>query len=98
MKKFELRLYVAGETPLSMRAIDNLRKICIDHDLENVYDLKVIDVLKEPQLAEDDQIIATPTLVKKLPLPLRKIIGDMSDLNKILVGLDLVEHKEEEPR
>ncbi|MBU0617364.1 MAG: circadian clock protein KaiB [Planctomycetes bacterium] len=87
--KYQLRLYVIGQTPNSMRALQNLKRIC-EEDLVGQYDLKVIDVLKEPQLAEKDKIIATPTLVKDLPAPLRKVIGDLSDRDKVLLGLDVV--------
>jgi len=87
--KYQLRLYVIGQTPNSMRALENLKRIC-EEDLVGQYDLKVIDVLKEPHLAEKDKIIATPTLVKDLPAPLRKVIGDLSDRDKVLLGLDVV--------
>ena len=87
--KYHLRLYVIGQTPNSMRALENLKRIC-EEQLTDEYDLQVIDVLKEPHLAEKDKIIATPTLVKELPPPLHKIIGDLSDRDKVLVGLDLV--------
>ena len=83
-----LKLYITGQTPNSIRAMDNLEKIC--EDLAGEYELRIIDILKDPQLAEDDKIIATPTLVKELPPPLRKIIGDLSDSDKVLLGLDLV--------
>ncbi len=89
MSAHTLKLYVTGQTPNSMRAIANLKKLC-DEQLQGNYEVKVIDILKEPQLAEDDRIIATPTLVKVLPAPLRKIIGDLSDTEKVLFGLDLV--------
>ncbi len=85
---YVLRLYVAGVTPRSTRAIENLRNICEEH-LAGRYDLEVIDIYQQPTLAEGEQIIAAPTLVKKLPLPLRKFIGDMSNIDRILVGLDL---------
>lgn len=87
--KYQLRLYVVGQTPNCTRAIENLKRIC-EEQLAGRYELRVIDVLKEPQLAEKDKIIATPTLVKELPPPLRKVIGDLSDHEKVLVGLDLV--------
>jgi len=86
--KYTLRLYVAGVTPRSANAIKNIKKICEEH-LQGRYDLQVIDVYQHPTLAEGEQIIAAPTLIKKLPLPLRRFIGDMSDTEKILVGLDL---------
>ncbi len=87
--KYQLRLYVIGQTPNSTRALENLKRIC-EEEMVGQYDLKVIDVLKDPHLAEQDKIIATPTLVKDLPPPLRKIIGDLSDRDKVLLGLDLV--------
>jgi len=90
MDKIILRLYITGHTPNSKRAITNLRKIC-DEELEGRYDMKIIDVLENPQLAEDERIIATPALIKELPPPLRRIIGDLSDKDKVLLGLDLVE-------
>ncbi|WDE09701.1 circadian clock protein KaiB [Thalassomonas haliotis] len=90
MKQYQLRLYVTGETRHSLRAIDNLRALCDEHGLNDDYEVTVIDVLQQPQLAEDDKIIATPTLVKLLPPPLSKIIGDLSDTDKVLLGLDLV--------
>ena len=84
----ELRLYVAGQTPKSLAALANLKKICQDH-LAGRYKLHVIDLVKTPQLAQNDQILAIPTLVRKLPAPMRKIIGDLSDSSRVLVGLDL---------
>jgi circadian clock protein KaiB len=86
---YVLRLYVAGQTPNSMAAIANLKKICEEH-LAGRYKLQVIDLLKDPQLARGDQILAIPTLVKKLPEPVRKIIGDLSNTERVLVGLDLL--------
>ncbi|MGA2076323.1 MAG: circadian clock KaiB family protein [Terriglobia bacterium] len=86
--KYTLRLYVAGVTPRSAKAVKNIKKICEEH-LQGRYDLQVIDVYQHPTLAQGEQIIAAPTLIKKLPLPLRRFIGDMSDTEKILVGLDL---------
>lgn len=83
-----LRLYIAGQTPKSLAAISNLRRICEEH-LANRYEIEIIDLLKQPQLAEGDKIIAIPTLVRKLPAPLRRIIGDLSDTEKTLVGLQL---------
>jgi len=85
---YELRLYVAGQTARSMRAIANLRRICQDH-LAGRYTIEVIDLLERPQLAAGDQIMAIPTLVRRLPPPLKKIIGDLSDAEKVVVGLDL---------
>jgi circadian clock protein KaiB len=85
---WHLRLYVAGKTPKSLAALSNLKRICEDH-LKDHYRIEVIDLLAHPQLSEGDQILATPTLVRKLPLPMRKIIGDLSDTERVLVGLDL---------
>ncbi len=87
-EKYVLRLYVTGMTPRSTRAIENIKKIC-DEDLTGRCDLEVIDIYQRPVLAKGEQIIATPTLVKKLPLPLRRFIGDLSDSKRILLGLDL---------
>jgi circadian clock protein KaiB len=83
-----LRLYVAGTTPNSVRAIENIKRIC-EEFLKGHYDLEVIDIYQQPVLAKGEQIIAVPTLIKKLPMPLRKFIGDMSATERILVGLDL---------
>jgi circadian clock protein KaiB len=88
-KQWELRLYVAGQTPRAVNAFANLKRIADEH-LAGRYRIEVIDLLQHPQLAEDDQILAVPTLVRKLPPPLRKIVGDLSDTEKILVGLNLV--------
>jgi circadian clock protein KaiB len=85
---YELRLYVAGKTPKSVAALTNLKKYCETH-LKGKYTLEVIDLLLHPQLAEGDQILAIPTLVKKVPEPIRKIIGDLSSEEKVLVGLDI---------
>ncbi|MCU0653201.1 MAG: circadian clock KaiB family protein [Candidatus Pacebacteria bacterium] len=85
---YVLRLYVTGTTPRSLRAISNIKKIC-DKYLKNRYDLEIVDIYKQPMLAEGEQIIAAPTLIKKLPLPLRRIIGDMSNAERVLLGLDL---------
>ena len=87
-RKHVLRLYVTGTTPRSVSAIRNIRKICEEH-LKGAYDLEVIDIYQQPVLAKGEQIIATPTLVKKLPFPLRRFIGDMSNTEQILLGLDL---------
>lgn len=86
--KYVLRLYVTGMTPRSIRAVENVRAICEEH-LQGRYDLEVIDIYQQPTLAEGEQIIATPTLIKELPLPLRKVIGDMSSTERVLLGLDL---------
>lgn len=88
-KVYVLKLYVAGNTPNSVRALKTLNDI-LDREFRGVYALKVIDVLKNPQLAEEDKILATPTLSKILPPPVRKIIGDLSDREKVLIGLDLL--------
>ena len=89
-KKYILKLYISGNTAKSARAILNLKKVCSEY-LENQYELEVIDIYQQPSLAIKDQILATPTLVKSLPLPLRKIIGDLTKTERILVGLDLVD-------
>jgi circadian clock protein KaiB len=86
--EWNLRLYVAGQTPRSIAAFSNLKKICEEH-LSGKYHIEIIDLLEEPQLASGDQILAIPTLVRKLPSPIRKIIGDLSDTERVLVGLDL---------
>ena len=91
-ERFELRLYVAGQTPRSMEAFSNLKKICEEH-LKGRYSLEVIDLLVNPRLAKGDQIVAIPTLVRRLPEPIRKIIGSLSDTERVLVGLDLRSHK-----
>jgi circadian clock protein KaiB len=85
---FQLRLYVAGQTPRSVAAFANLQRICATH-LEGQYCIEVIDLTKTPQLAAGDQIIAVPTLVRRLPEPIKKIIGDLSDEERVLVGLDI---------
>lgn len=87
-EKWELRLYTAGQSPKSLAAISNLKKLCDEH-LPGAYEIKVIDLVQNPRLAKDDQIVAVPTLVRKLPEPMRKIIGDLSDVEKTLVGLQL---------
>ena len=92
-EKYVLRLYVTGMTPKSIKAIENIRKIC-EENLKDRYELEVIDIYQQPEYAKKEQIIAAPTLIKKLPLPLRKFIGDMSNEEKILVGLDLVPTKD----
>jgi circadian clock protein KaiB len=91
-KAYELRLYVAGQTPKSLAAFSNLKKICEEH-LTGQYEIEVIDLLKHPQLASGDQILAIPTLVRRLPEPIKKIIGDLSNTERVLVGLDLREQK-----
>ena len=86
--RYVLRLYVTGTTGKSMRAIQNVRRICEEH-LQGLYDLEVVDIYKNLPLARGDQIIAAPTLIKRLPAPLRRLIGDMSDEQRVLVGLDV---------
>ena len=87
-EKWELRLYTAGQSPKSLAALANLRRVCDEH-LAGRYSIEVIDLLKNPRLAKDDQIVAIPTLVRKLPEPLRKLVGDLSDTERTLVGLQL---------
>ncbi len=91
-EKYVLRLYVTGMTPNSVRAIENMRAICGEY-LEGRFDLQIIDVYKQPSLAKGEQIIAAPTLVKKLPPPLRRFVGDLSNTERVLLGLDLVPKK-----
>jgi circadian clock protein KaiB len=91
-KTYELRLYVAGQTPKSLAAFANLKKICEEH-LSGQYKIEIIDLLKHPQLASGDQILAIPTLVRKLPQPIKKIIGDLSNTERVLVGLDIHEQR-----
>jgi circadian clock protein KaiB len=88
-KRWELKLYVAGKTPKSVTALKNLKKYCEQY-LQDQYKIEVIDLLITPQLAEGDQIFAVPTLVRKVPVPMRKIIGDLSNEEKVLVGLNIV--------
>lgn len=85
---WKLRLYVAGQTPRSVAAIDNLERICREH-LDGRYEVEVIDLLKNPRLARDHQILAVPTLVRQIPTPARKIIGDLSNVERVLVGLEI---------
>jgi circadian clock protein KaiB len=92
LETYILRLYVAGQTPKSMTAFANLKKICEEY-LEGRYQIQVVDLLESPQLASGDQILAIPTLVRRLPLPIRKIIGDLSNTERVLIGLDLVQLK-----
>ena len=86
--RYALRLYVTGMTPRSTRAVENVRTICEEH-LQGRYDLEVIDIYQQPTLAKGEQIIAAPTLIRKLPLPLRRVIGDLSNTERVLLGLDL---------
>lgn len=88
MEKYLLKLYITGRTPRSQQAIDNLRGI-MEAELAGRYELEIIDILEKPQLAEDEKILATPTLIKELPPPLRRVIGDLSDKEQVLLGLDL---------
>ena len=88
MIEYTLKLYVTGKTSRSERAITNLRSVC-EQELGGKYQMVIIDVLERPQLAEDEKILATPTLIRELPQPIRRIIGDLSDKEKVLVGLDL---------
>ena len=87
-EKWNLRLYTAGQSPKSLAALNNLKRICDEH-LAGRYSIEVIDLLKNPRLAKDDEIVAIPTLVRKSPEPLRRIIGDLSDVDRALVGLQL---------
>jgi circadian clock protein KaiB len=89
-KAYRLRLYVAGKTPKSILAFTNLKQICEEHLLGR-YEIEIIDLLENPQLAQGDQILALPTLVRRLPEPIKKIIGDLSNKERVLVGLDLQE-------
>jgi circadian clock protein KaiB len=88
LANYLLKLYVTGRTPRSEKAIANLRRIC-EEELHGQYEMQVVDVLEHPQLAEDEKILATPTLIKRLPPPLRRVIGDLSDKDKVLLGLDV---------
>jgi circadian clock protein KaiB len=85
---WDLRLYIAGYTPRAVKTLENLKQICEEH-LHGLYNIEVIDLLRNPRLARGDQIVAVPTLVRKLPVPVRKIIGDLSNKDRVLVGLDL---------
>jgi circadian clock protein KaiB len=87
-KKYLLRLYVTGQTPRSVTSIENLKRFCEQH-LKGQYDMEVIDIYQQPALASENQIIAAPTLIKSLPLPLRRLVGDLSNADRVLVGLDL---------
>jgi circadian clock protein KaiB len=88
MNKYQLKLYITGHTTRSERAISNLRRIC-EEELRGAYEMHIIDILERPQLAEDEKILATPMLIKQIPPPLRRLIGDLSDTEKVLLGLDL---------
>jgi circadian clock protein KaiB len=87
-EQYQLRLYIAGTTPASSRSVETLRAICEEH-LKGRYELMVVDVFQQPVLAKDEQIVAVPTLIKKLPTPLRRIVGDLSNEQRVLLGLDL---------
>jgi circadian clock protein KaiB len=87
-ESWDLKLYIAGHTPRAIKAFENLKNLCEEH-LKGVYHIEVVDLLRNPKLARGDQIVAVPTLVRKLPVPVRKIIGDLSDKERVLVGLDL---------
>jgi circadian clock protein KaiB len=91
-RAYRLRLYVAGQTPKSVLAFTNLKQICEEH-LQGRYEIEIIDLLQNPQLARGDQILAVPTLVRRLPEPIKKIIGDLSNTERVLVGLDLQERR-----
>jgi circadian clock protein KaiB len=91
-EKYILRLYITGMTPRSRAAVENIKKICLEHLADN-YELEVIDVYQQPTLAKGEQIIAAPTLIKRLPLPLRRLIGDMSQTDRVLLGLDIKKKK-----
>ena len=91
-EKYILRLYVTGMTARAARTIESLRKFCEKH-LTGRYELQVIDIYQQPELARTEQIVAVPTLIKKLPLPLRRLIGDMSDEERVLIGLDILPHQ-----
>ena len=93
-KKYDLRLYVAGQTPRSLAALVNLKRIC-EERLKGQYRIEVIDLKEHPEMARSDQIMAIPTLVRKLPEPIKKMIGDLSNEEKVLVGLDIEQHDEE---
>jgi circadian clock protein KaiB len=87
-EKYHLRLFVTGQTPRSVKSVENLRRLCEKY-LKGRYELEVIDIYQQPGLASENQIIATPTLIKKLPLPLRRLVGDFSNQDRVLLGLDL---------
>lgn len=88
MNEYALKLYITGRTSRAQRAIDNLHRIC-EEELDGRYHMIIIDVLEHPQLAEDEKIMATPTLIKRLPPPIRKVVGDLSDTESVLLGLDV---------
>jgi circadian clock protein KaiB len=94
-KTWRLRLYVAGQTPKSITALANLKRLCEDH-LAGRYHIEVIDLVRQPHLARRDDIVVLPTLVRQLPPPIRKIIGDLSDVERVLIGLDVIPRNDEE--
>jgi len=94
-RKYKLLLYVSGTTPKSMRAIENINKICSEH-LKDRCELEVIDIYQQPETIKEEDIMASPTLVKKLPLPIRKLIGDLSDTEHVLVGLNIIPKEEKD--
>jgi circadian clock protein KaiB len=96
LSTFLLKLYVTGSSPRAQDAIANLKRIC-DEELHGVYELEIIDVLEQPELAEQDRVLATPTLIKQLPPPLRRVIGDLSDKEKVLLGLEVRPRAEPKP-
>ena len=96
-EQYVLRLYIAGTTPASSRSVENLRSICEEH-LKGRYELVVVDVFQQPTLAKDEQIIAVPTLIKRLPAPLRRVVGDLTNEHRVLVGLDLKPKENAEAR
>jgi circadian clock protein KaiB len=92
MSKQVVRLYIVGFTPTAQRAVENLKLLCQQPEFSAIYDTEVINLLDNPSLAEEEKILATPVLIKKLPQPMRRIIGDLSDREKVLVGLDIIAH------
>lgn len=90
MDRYILKLYVAGKSPRSKQAIENISRVLEEEGLESRYGIEVIDILENPERAENEKILATPTLIKELPLPIRRIIGDLSDAQRVLLGLDIV--------
>ncbi|BAQ62479.1 circadian oscillation regulator KaiB [Geminocystis sp. NIES-3708] len=94
LPKWQLRLYVAGQTPKSLMAFSNLKNLCEEY-LHGQYSIEIVDLIKNPHLAQQDQILALPTLIRKLPEPIKKIIGDLSNTEKVLVGLDVISLRDE---
>ncbi len=93
--KYVLRLFITGTTPRSEEAIRNIKKIC-EQELKGRYELEIIDIYQQPELAKKEQILAAPTLIRKLPLPLRKLVGDMSDKERVIIGLELIHEKKKD--